>query len=60
MTDLLIAVADGETRFDAEYIVNVALRRWPTAGWAEPDDELASTMAKQVTIRHERDCCTDR
>lgn len=54
MTDLLVAVADGETRFDPERIVDVVVRRWPSVGWGDPDEELAATLAKQVTIQYDQ------
>lgn len=53
MVDLLVAVSEGETTFDADDFVKPSAERWPTAAWYEPDpdDELAVTMGKQLTVR---------
>lgn len=56
MADLLVAVSEGETTFDPDAFVEPAAARWPTAAWYEPDpeDDLAVTMAKQLTVREDR------
>jgi hypothetical protein len=56
MADLLVAVSEGEVTFDPDDFAEPAAERWPTAIWYEPDpeDDLAVTMAKQLTVREDR------
>jgi hypothetical protein len=56
MADILVAVSEGEMTFDPDDFVEPSAERWPTAAWYEPDpeDDLAVTMAKQLTVREDR------
>lgn len=55
MADLLVAVAEGEARFDPDRLVAAALRRWSSADAAAVDGpelaDLAQLMTTQLTIR---------
>lgn len=50
MTDLLIAVADGDTQFSPDHVLTVVHSRWPDAEWGDPGGELAAKLARQITI----------
>lgn len=58
MADLLVAVSEGDTKFDPQHMVEVSLQRWPTADWyapdPEPEDELAAMLAGQVTVQDDQ------
>lgn len=60
MADLLLAVADGPTQFDPDQLRDFALRYWPTSQWGDPDDQLAQTLARQITVQdHDRHILVD-
>lgn len=54
MSDVLVAVAEGETTFDTDQLTAAVLRRWPTAEVADVDGpelaHLAQFMTRQITI----------
>lgn len=54
MSDVLVAVAEGETTFDTDQLTAAVLRQWPTAEVADVDGpelaHLAQFMTRQITI----------
>lgn len=56
MADLLVAASEGETTFNPDDFVEPTTERWLTAAWYAPDpeDDLAVTMARQLTVRKDR------
>lgn len=54
MADLLVAVAEGQARFDPDQVAAAILRQWPSADVVAIDGpelaDLAQLMSTQVTI----------
>lgn len=54
MADLLVAVAEGQARFDPDQVAAAIVRRWPSADVVAVDGpelaDLAELMTTQVTI----------
>lgn len=54
MADLLIAVAEGQARFDPDEVAAAIMRQWPSADVVAVDGpelaDLAQLMSTQVTI----------
>jgi hypothetical protein len=62
MADLLIAVAEGQARFEPDQVAAAILRRWPSADVVTVDGpelaDLAQLMSMQVTISEGQQAAT--